>query len=149
MVTKDASPEQKAAAAEKQRKWRAANPDKWKRIVGPARRRWKDSNRDEHREAQRQHRYAVRRQILRLLGGEKCVHCGYDKDWRALQVDHINGGGKHDTRTSGGNTALWALRNWILSNPKTARKLYQVLCCNCNWIKRFELGEGPGGRVNQ
>lgn len=110
-----------------------------------SRQKWKANNRDVHREAQRQHRYEVRREILDLLGGQVCKHCEYSRDWRALQVDHINGGGKHDVRTSGGNTNLWASRNWIIEHPNDARLIYQVLCANCNWIKRFDLGEGPGG----
>jgi hypothetical protein len=28
-----------------------------------------------------------------------------------------------------------------------AKRKYQVLCCNCNWIKRFENGEHLGGVV--
>jgi membrane protein involved in colicin uptake len=147
MVLKTASPEQKAKAAAEMRAWRAANPEKWKAIAAPARAKWKAENRDEHRECQRNHRRAVRAEILDLLGSLKCAHCGYADDWRALQVDHINGGGRKDSRTSGGNSNLWSLRNWIKANPEEAREKYQVLCANCNWIKRHENGEQPGGRI--
>jgi hypothetical protein len=141
--------EKRAAHAAVQRAWREANPEKWKAIAGPARARWKAKNRDAHREAQRAHRYAVRREILDLLGGQKCVHCGYDEDWRALQIDHIHGGGSKDIRTSSGDSNLWALRGWIAENLDDAKRIYQVLCANCNWIKRYENGEHPGGVVKK
>lgn len=105
-------------------------------------------HRSEHRECQREHRYSVRREILAMIAGAlRCQSCGYDKDWRCLQIDHIHGGGKHDTRTSSAVTNLWALRNWVGTYPDAAKAMYQVLCANCNWIKRFENGEHPGGIV--
>lgn len=110
-----------------------------------SRKKWKHNNRDRHREIQREHRYRVRREILTLLSGSlSCGKCGYSADWRALQIDHIHGGGKHDSRTRGGNTNLWSLRNWIKKYPEAARDMYQVLCANCNWIKRFDNDEHPG-----
>jgi hypothetical protein len=142
--------EKLAAHAARQRAWRAANPEKWKAIASPARAKWKAQNRDEHREVQRNHRYAVRAEILDMLGALRCAHCGYFEDWRALQIDHIHGGGKHDHRTNVGSaTNMWALRNWIKANPEEARAKYQVLCANCNWIKRHENGECSGGRITK
>ena len=38
-----------------------------------------------------------RRAILELLGG-KCVQCAFS-DYRALQVDHIDGGGYKDKKS--------------------------------------------------
>lgn len=65
--------------------------------------------------------------------GNKCVKCGFS-DWRALQIDHKNGGGQKE-------------RNKI-SKSKYLKKVleddnnnYQLLCANCNWIKRFENRE--------
>lgn len=141
--------EKRAKHAARQRKWRAENPERWKAIAGPARKRWKNNNRDAHREAQREHRYRLRREILTLIGGLFCKHCGYDADWRALQIDHIHGGGKHDMRTQSTNTNVWTLRRWLRRHQKEARSRYQVLCANCNWIKRYENGEHPGGIVKK
>jgi hypothetical protein len=141
------TPAKRATHAARQRKWRADNPDRWKKSATKARKKWKANNRDAHREAQRQHRYAVRHEILDMLGGGMCAHCGYCHDWRALQVDHRHGGGNKDPRTKGGNTNLWAFRNWVRANLEEARRIYQVLCANCNWIKRYENGEHPGGIV--
>jgi len=141
MSTKRDTPEKKAAHAAAQRKWRKENPERWREIVNAARRKWSRANYAFQREIKREHRYKVRQEILGLLGGAVCVHCGYDKDWRALQIDHVDGGGRHDKRTWGGNTNLWTFRNWIIKNPDLWKGTYQVLCANCNWIKRFEKGE--------
>lgn len=46
---------------------------------------------------------------------------------------------------SAAQTNQWALRGWIKANLDDAKNLYQVLCANCNWIKRYENGEHPGG----
>lgn len=145
MVRKTATLEQKAQAAEYQQRWRAENPERWKEIAGPSRKKWKAKNRDRHRECQRAHRYTVRREILDLLGGQRCAHCGYDADWRALQIDHIHSDGRIDRNTIGG-TGTWSFRK-RLRNPKQlafARTRYQVLCANCNQIKKYEKDEFPG-----
>jgi len=42
----------------------------------------------------RNHRKIIRKLALETLGG-KCIKCGFS-DSRALQVDHINGGGKKE-----------------------------------------------------
>lgn len=149
MAYKDSSPEEKALAAARQREWRAKNPEKWKAIVGPSRAKWRAKNYSMDLECQRVHRYRVRQEIFELLGGARCVHCGYDKDWRCLQIDHIHGGGKKDSRTSGGTTNLWSFRRWLSAHQEDAKHVYQVLCANCNWIKRFENGEQPGGPVDK
>lgn len=77
--------------------------------------------------------YSLRLKIIKLLGN-KCINCGFS-DWRALQIDHINGGGSKEKKTT---------RNYyliVLENIKTNNSKYQVLCANCNWIKRYENDE--------
>lgn len=71
-----------------------------------------------------------------ILGG-KCARCGFS-DIRALQIDHINGDGA-EKRKQGENS--YTQRKFIVEHPKDAKTEYQVLCANCNWIKRFENGE--------
>ena len=74
----------------------------------------------------------ARSQVLNALGAE-CVECGFT-DTRALQIDHVNGGGNHERRKKGNGHHYYQhmLRDLTL---------YQVLCANCNWIKRHELRE--------
>jgi len=75
----------------------------------------------------------IRMETLSFLGG-KCKKCGFS-DWRALQVDHINGGGHLENKLGGHSRR--ALLNRIRKSPKK----YQILCANCNWIKRYENNE--------
>ena len=70
--------------------------------------------------------------VYDLLGGE-CESCGM-KDTRVLQVDHIDGGGAEERRTK---NYMGILRKII----ETEGEGYQLLCANCNWIKRVEQGE--------
>ncbi len=73
---------------------------------------------------------------LDLLGG-KCVRCGFD-DYRALQIDHINGGGHKERKELGFNGSFH--KNVMNSHSNNENK-YQLLCANCNWIKRVENKE--------
>ena len=77
---------------------------------------------------------AEKLKVYNLLGN-KCVKCGFD-DPRALQVDHINGGGKKDIRNNSGY-----MRYRKIMNDPLAKEHYQILCANCNWIKRHENKE--------
>jgi len=80
----------------------------------------------------------LRRSVLEKLGG-KCVRCGFD-DERALQIDHINGGGAREFEKLGHGEVYY---RYLLDLPKI-EKTYQLLCANCNWIKRVENGEERG-----
>lgn len=78
---------------------------------------------------------ALRRQVIDALGG-KCCKCGFS-DVRALQLDHIHGGGAKEIKSLGHSK----IYKKILSNLKLESSNYQVLCANCNWIKRHENKE--------
>ena len=67
----------------------------------------------------------------------KCVICGYE-DVRALQFDHIDGGGNRHRK----NGSLRAYYKYYANRPELARQTFQVLCANCNWIKKSENKEG-------
>jgi len=70
-----------------------------------------------------------------LAGGiPKCRCCGFS-DIRALQIDHIHGGGRKEVKEIG----VYAIYLKILDmSIEEARKEYQVLCANCNRIKETE-----------
>lgn len=80
----------------------------------------------------------LRKSALDILGN-KCILCGFD-DYRALQVDHIEGNGSSEYKHSYGGT-YW--RRVIESVLKKENK-YQLLCANCNWIKRYNGKETLG-----
>lgn len=78
-------------------------------------------------------RRAKQRQAIFEVLGDKCVRCGFN-DWRALQVDHINGGGNQERKQA---ISMSRYYKDILLSPEK----YQILCANCNQIKRYEDGE--------
>lgn len=75
----------------------------------------------------------LRAQALKALGG-MCVDCGFS-DERALQIDHVNGDGAVDRRT--GNINTKRLKS-VLTDTEGR---YQLLCTNCNTIKRIRDAE--------
>jgi len=78
---------------------------------------------------------AIRQEVIRILGG-KCAKCGFG-DWRALQVDHVNGCG-NDFRLP--QLMLYKdIRRCLI----TGETKYQLLCSNCNSIKKYENNENP------
>lgn len=90
-------------------------------------------NRKRQLECGRKGRKRQRLQIIDLLGS-KCVLCGFS-DIRALQLDHINGGGhKERKKFLGGSTAMYA---FYAKHPNMLKKNLQILCANCNWVKAY------------
>jgi hypothetical protein len=75
--------------------------------------------------------------LIVILGGKVCKKCGYDEDERALQIDHINGGGVKERRKG----YTYQVFKKYVDNPELAKKTLQVLCANCNQIKKFENKE--------
>lgn len=79
-----------------------------------------------------------RREIIRLQllarFGSVCCRCGFD-DIRALQLDHIHGGG-HKERCSMGSGTYY--RKILKLSELELHGKFQLLCANCNWIKHLE-----------
>ena len=76
-------------------------------------------------------------EAIRKLGG-CCRRCGFS-DPRALQFDHVEGKGCQELRKSVEEKGQRAYYLMIIAD-KTGK--YQLLCANCNWIKKAENGEG-------
>lgn len=84
-------------------------------------------------EKSKQYRKSARLKVLEILG-EVCVNCGYT-DTRALQIDHVHGGG---TQERMGSTTYYVN---VLRSVHEKEGKYQILCANCNWIKRVTKNE--------
>lgn len=68
----------------------------------------------------------------------KCSGCGFS-DIRALSIDHIKGdGAKHRKKIGNADFYQWIIKN---NFPKG----FQVLCFNCQWIKRVKNNEVNSG----
>ena len=89
-------------------------------------------NRGRMRENDTKYNHNSRQKVVELLGG-KCKRCGF-ADSRALQIDHINGGGYQEIKKN------FAKRRYrlVLESVENKENKYQLLCANCNWIKRYE-----------
>jgi hypothetical protein len=84
-------------------------------------------------------RVRTKDQVLTHYGNGKlaCVKCGFG-DVKALSIDHIHGKNNMEGRPRHYSSASFC--RWLISEGYPAG--YQTLCMNCQWIKRFEQGEG-------
>lgn len=129
----------------KAKEWRDRNPEKAKEVAQRASRKRLDrfqtdpSSEERQRTIASQREWAAkhRRQVLELLGG--ACKCGFS-DPRALQIDHVHSNGAEHRRRS---TSLNAYYAEIAANYASGD--YQVLCANCNQIKRYEANETGRG----
>ena len=81
------------------------------------------------------------RDKVMLLMGNRCLHCGF-ADYRALQIDHKKGDGYQCRHSKGSNVSTLSQYRKIIADPTLIQTLdIQLLCANCNWIKRVENGE--------
>jgi len=96
---------------------------------------WKRANPERSRSSNNRSRERIKAELLALFGG-KCCRCGFS-DPRALQLDHIDGPGEDRRSLYRGGSRLYAA---ILRGERDP-SLFQLLCANCNWIKRHEQNE--------
>jgi hypothetical protein len=84
-------------------------------------------------------RRKVRQDRLAILShlGPRCVQCGFD-DERALHIDHIQGcgAGRREREALGGSYFATILRK-----IQAGDQGYQILCANCNAIKKRVMDE--------
>lgn len=85
--------------------------------------------------------YWKRRRIFIEEMGGKCVRCEIT-DIRVLNTDHVNGGGQEEQRIMGCSTSPKFYKH-VLAH----RNEYQLLCANCNMIKRLEEKEATGPKT--
>ena len=74
----------------------------------------------------------LRMKVIEKMGGE-CIICG-TPDYRVLQVNHINGGGRRDFLKNG-PTAIYKA---IIDGSR--RHEFDLRCANCN--RRYEYEQG-------
>ena len=84
----------------------------------------------------------LRLTLIALLG-DRCSnsHClvpGGCNDIRCLQIDHINGGGYKQLKILGN---LHNIIVYYMKHQQEAKQDLQILCANCNWIKRYTHNE--------
>lgn len=133
------------------RKWRERNRDKlreYNRLYSRKRRqdpqrleyfnnyRRSEENRLRINSQSKQRRHSARQYLIGEMGG-CCIRCGFS-DWRALQIDHVQGGGIQERKLLS-NPGVYYKQ--ILESFYNSENKYQLLCANCNQIKRYENEE--------
>jgi len=81
---------------------------------------------------------------FKVLGGPVCVRCGF-ADIRALQFDHIVGGSGRKERKKY-NGRMGSFYKYV---AETGKFKFQVLCANCNTIKRHVEKEWGTGKPRE
>ena len=103
--------------------------------------KWDMKHKDKLSGYMRKYNQKLRLLVIEKLGG-KCSnpysidHLGFEKEEDyviCLQVDHINGGGNKEFKRIGKS----AIYRKVLKDSTG----YQLLCANCNWLKRFKNRE--------
>jgi hypothetical protein len=130
-------PDVKRKMVEYARKWQKKNAARYavyQKIRN--KKRWEMADRDAVNLAKREYALQLKLKVFALLGGQ--CRCGFS-DHRALQLDHTIpiGTKKRRQQISGGAGAFYRR---ILKDP-ALRETLQLLCANCNWIKRYENNE--------
>jgi len=84
-------------------------------------------------------RFEVRLTLMNILTDSddypSCTRCGFSNP-NALQIDHKQDDGALDRTRFKSNSGMIA---YYIRNPIEAKEKLQVLCANCNWIKRGDM----------
>lgn len=115
-------------------KWRREHPERHRAAKSEAYKR----KRIYYIEQDKARYSRIRAELFAILG-KQCIRCGF-ADIRALQVDHVEGGGNAEHRHLKSARTMY---QFCIDNPDLARKRLQILCANCNWIKKAERNEAP------
>jgi hypothetical protein len=96
---------------------------------------WKRAHPEQTKASNDASRARIKAECFKLLG-DQCSRCTFT-DPRALQVDHVNRAQVPRTSPYRAGHKLYA----AIVAGRVPRSDVQLLCANCNWIKRFESGE--------
>lgn len=96
-----------------------------------------------HNAKRRKYKDKHRETIVEILGGNKCsckgINCWHEgecivNDRRCIQIDHINDDGHKERRSVTDYRQVYVKYS---NNPEMVKQNLQLLCANCNWVKRF------------
>ena len=122
--------------SEQQREYRNKNKDELNR----KRRNYTLLNKDKIKKYRDTHSLKLKRKLFDLLGN-KCAnpynqpHPDWCNNWYCLQIDHINNNGFEEINKRF-HRNYNAYYRYLIEQIKAGSKDYQLLCANCNWIKR-------------
>lgn len=132
----------KTCIAVKAKDWKESNPEK----VQADRVRYREEHKEWLRDRHAKQRFETKASIVEKLGG-CCKRCGFS-DQRALQFDHIYGGGTEERKSNGFDWWSWIKKLDSMSLSELEEKI-QILCANCNQIKKVEENEYGAGKKSR
>jgi hypothetical protein len=100
-------------------------------------RKYNQEHKEQLHENSVRYRYNLRIKVIERFGSV-CAKCGFN-DWRALEVDHIHGGGTKERKAMPSQLVYY--RMLLNLSDKELKGNYQLLCANCNVIKKCESNE--------
>ena len=112
------------------------------------RKRWRQVNREKFRaykkaeyfanrprilQKQKERNQSIKLQVMDHYSDRKinCAHCGFN-NINALSIDHVGGSGNKQRGMLGSGVKFY---KWVIKNNYPGG--FQVLCYNCNWLKRL------------
>jgi hypothetical protein len=98
--------------------------------------KWNKTFRDKHNTYIKDRYQKARKEIFELYNNE-CSNC-HHKDIRVLQLDHKNRD-KYGSRLNNRRIGLNLCRSIL--NGTYPKEDFQLLCANCNWLKRLVNNE--------
>ena len=121
----------------KERKRSYQQTNQYKEIAKKCRQR--DHAKKSHRERERAARKRIKQNVISHYSNKTmlCGKCGFS-DVRALTIDHVNGGGRKH-RKELNLKAGHQFYTWLVN--QNYPEGFQVLCMNCQFIKRVECKE--------
>lgn len=120
--------------AERQRSYYLRNKDYLLKQIKEYREKHYEERVTKARKYDRQANKDLKIDTLKAYGGVRCAVCGYDKDYRALDIDHIYGGGNKDRAKTGINGGI-KFYSILRKGGFPDKDKYRVLCRNCNWLE--------------
>lgn len=128
-------------SSESYRKWYEANKEKARAYKAANMRRYRAENPEKYANQSRAAKRKLREKILSAFGGV-CAICGFS-DERALTLDHVLNNGAEERKKLGERGVYYrALK------PEH-RHEYRMLCMNCQFIARHEVGRQNQHRLWQ
>jgi len=116
--------------AERHRQWYQANKKRLRKTKRETMRRLRSERPEHYRDQSRQAKQRLKDKVFAAYGAS-CLTCGFT-DRRALTLDHVLNNGAEERKAIGERGVY---RRALLVEH---RNEYQVLCMNCQFIKRVE-----------
>lgn len=117
--------------AEYHRDWYKKNKERLREYKRTNMQRYRESSPEKHAHQSREAKRRLRQKLLALYG-PVCVCCGFT-DARALTLDHVKNNGAAERAELG--------ERGVYRRALTHKADYQILCMNCQFIKRFEVAK--------